>query len=1018
MAHEPTVQLTAPRSFLRSLAPRAEEPSLEHTLVRPDDQLRLRFQLVNGRVDPRTNSIVALLGEESIWYLIWCGPQHLVEEPIATGTTPPGDARRNRIAAETRIVVEIPSGTPFTLSTLLDLAAFAHLLDERAHGGVDDTEGEEPTSAVTAIEVPTSLILSPVPGERFVAATQPITRGNITELWRARLAHVEKGDVLEPPAARPAVRAIWSRGDDPPFDVPRPVDAADRERLVSQTTSAKLGSAPIPVDRLWVSSQGAFLEADGAWTEAGALLAAYRHRVITGRDLRVEVVERGYLAPFGHPASITTFSERTFLADEGGESTASLLSDEFLAITRPTIDFPVAYMPSEGRGIPFASISASDPGSGPIGRRRVTLPNGSSINLNKARILTRDGDDLRISYVATDRSGQGTISFELPAVFVADSEAYEPEAEVGGRRTVLEKLARWYANDANLDFVLSELNGQAVAWAEPPEDLERGRSGSVQTTNRIRFRLERPDAVANDPDAIEEALRDSLRPAFYPAVHTAWLVDLSSTTAFGGEPPEIEVTVAQRYLDHGTSEANIDVGYLDLVEPVEVTPTTDATGMISTNLRVETFGQRLGGGTDLSGGSWKPEDALGSLGGLPRLLGNLTLAEIIGDINDLTDLSDRGLPKVAVEVIPGDDITDPPKGVCFDFTWEPELKSFPAEGGLPRTFVVTSDFKDAGLPEDAFGEQSTYALLSLDACVPGDQTFEVSLERFALQVPPLIPAVAILFERVRFRDVNGSSTVDTDIADWFFINQLGWLEPIKDFLLDTLGLGAPRFEGGIFVDGDLPIPGLQLGIVGVDGLLVRLGIALPDTGASSIDFGMSSREDPFTITVFGVGGNGSFGLMVDASRIVYVEGSLAVTYELAVDVFIAAASLSVSLGVFVIYEKQELTLGAYAVLAGSVSFIGLVKISGSVTVALIYRVNSKLLRGVAAVTGEVSSPFGKSSVTHDVEVEVALGDGAGRRLRGAAARAAAGGARDDAVASFRDRYSESQWTEYCDAFAV
>jgi hypothetical protein len=53
-----------------------------------------------------------------------------------------------------------------------------------------------------------------------------------------------------------------------------------------------------------------------------------------------------------------------------------------------------------------------------------------------------------------------------------------------------------------------------------------------------------------------------------------------------------------------------------------------------------------------------------------------------------------------------------------------------------------------------------------------------------------------------------------------------------------------------------------------------------------VDFGMSSREDPFAITVFGFGGNGSFGLVVDASRIVYVEGSLAVTFELAVDVFI------------------------------------------------------------------------------------------------------------------------------------
>lgn len=203
-------------------------------------------------------------------------------------------------------------------------------------------------------------------------------------------------------------------------------------------------------------------------------------------------------------------------------------------------------------------------------------------------------------------------------MFVADSVAYEPEAEVGGRRTVLEKLARWYANDANLGFALADLNGQAVAWAEPPENPERGRSGSVQTTNRIRFRLDRPDVAANDPAAIEEALRDSLRPAFYPAVRTAWLVDLASTTTFGGDPPEIGVTVAQRYLDHGSSEANIDLGYLDLVDPVEVTPTADANGMISTNLRVETFGQRLGGGIDLSSGSWSPEDALGSLGGLPN----------------------------------------------------------------------------------------------------------------------------------------------------------------------------------------------------------------------------------------------------------------------------------------------------------------------------------------------------------------------------------------------------------------
>ncbi len=73
----------------------------------------------------------------------------------------------------------------------------------------------------------------------------------------------------------------------------------------------------------------------------------------------------------------------------------------------------------------------------------------------------------------------------------------------------------------------------------------------------------------------------------------------------------------------------------------------------------------------------------------------------------------------------------------------------------------------------------------------------------------------------------------------------------------------------------------------------------------------------------GFGGDGSFGLEVDARQIVLIEGSLAVTYELAVDVFLVAASLSASLGAYVEFERTEefpegeVTLGAYAELRGS-----------------------------------------------------------------------------------------------------
>jgi hypothetical protein len=100
----------------------------------------------------------------------------------------------------------------------------------------------------------------------------------------------------------------------------------------------------------------------------------------------------------------------------------------------------------------------------------------------------------------------------------------------------------------------------------------------------------------------------------YPGVVAAWVVDQSSATALSGDPPEIEVTVAQRYLEHGTSEANIDLGYLDLVASVAVAPTTDATGMIATGLNVETLSQRLGGGVQVSEtGRWD-----GSTSGCPR----------------------------------------------------------------------------------------------------------------------------------------------------------------------------------------------------------------------------------------------------------------------------------------------------------------------------------------------------------------------------------------------------------------
>jgi hypothetical protein len=115
------------------------------------------------------------------------------------------------------------------------------------------------------------------------------------------------------------------------------------------------------------------------------------------------------------------------------------------------------------------------------------------------------------------------------------------------------------------------------------------------------------------------------------------------------------------------------------------------------------------------------------------------------------------------------------------------------------------------------------------------------------------------------------------------------------------------------------------------------------------------------------------------------------------------------------------TLGAYAELRGSVSMLGILEISGAVTVTLTYNVTTKLLRGVGAVTAEVSSILGKRDVTHDVAVEVPLGEGSGRRIAalvGGALPAADDQDDESADLSFRDRFTQTQWTDYCAAFAA
>ena len=969
-------------------------------LIRPDDQVRLTFQLINGTVDAATNQILALEPEDHVFYLVSFGSQHTTEDTISIDDTPPDEPLGHRRALPSRVCVEIPAGTEYTVGNLLDLAGYALRVDPRADGAALDPGDEqvEPAGDVTSIEVPASLILSPSSAARFAASPQPITRGNVSELWRARLT-------ASVPTESPSVRAIAHRSGATEF----PVD--DFDLIVDQTTGA-LG-VPLQVNELALSSQGATVDLEGEWE---SVLAGYRHRAINGRDLHVEFVIRGYLAPFGHAASLTTLSERVLRVDESGDLTASLTADTYLAISSPTVTYPAdtsIFMPHEGRRL--AVHRGRRRGQGPRPRRSGTHRDAEREHAESRQGLSADPRRRRSAGLLHRHRPRRTPTASRsssPPCSSPTPRPMRPTTPSADSDTVLAKLATWYADAAEDSRRDLQLGGQSVGWADPSP---RGGSGSVQTTNRIRISLDRPDTGATIPADVSATLENLRRPAFYPGVARAWIVDQASTTTLGGDPPETEVSLAQRWLDFGIGSANVDLGYLDLTAPTVVLPTTDALGMLAASLNVGTFGQLLGAGfklPELGGEAWMWDalEALGGVGGegLPKLLGSLELPDLIPPINVADPAAARQLPQLKVEPqFEHPDVPEIPTGVCFHFTWEPKVQSFPKDSNSP-TFVA---------------DDETHVLLALTTCVPEvDTTFTAALERFTVQLPPVIAVVAIDFEHVTYHNVNGSSSIEAKVADWRFVGALSWLEPLKDLLAGLLDNGAPTFEGGIFIDYGIPIPGFKLGVLGVSGLRVDLALDLPDSGASAIGLDVGRRDDPFRITIMGFGGDGSFGLEVDAKQLVRIEGALAVTYELAVDVFLVAAALSASLGTYIEFARTEqfpegeVTFGAYVSLTGSLRFIGIVEVSGAVTVSLEYSVNSKVLRGCAEVTAEVSF-FGKHDVTRDVAVEVQLGDGQGvAALLGGAAMALAGAAAEDL--SFRDHFTKPQWNSYCAAFAA
>ena len=232
-----------------------------------------------------------------------------------------------------------------------------------------------PRTDETAIEAPFRLIISPSVQGGFTHTLEPASAPGDdarVELWHTRLGvrkvDDDDGTVTIDEARHPQriIRAVWARdkvslppdADAPQGNTPFRMSLTPRDRvvLVRQSSDPLLATpTPVDVDRLYLSSLGAFLDLHGRWPDTEPYsskgfqpISLWDHEAPMGRDQYVRVAYPGYLFPFGHRCALIKVTERKIL--DATNPQATLFQRKFIVLSQPLRTY-------DDRRLPFRQVS-------------------------------------------------------------------------------------------------------------------------------------------------------------------------------------------------------------------------------------------------------------------------------------------------------------------------------------------------------------------------------------------------------------------------------------------------------------------------------------------------------------------------------------------------------------------------------------------------------------------------------------------------------------------------------------
>ena len=528
--------------------------------------------------------------------------------------------------------------------------AIKKILDAHTGVSVRPPKPRAPGDSETALELPYLLILSPNIFGAWAHAQLPVTSKNAkrTELWHTRLGVRSKDGIDEQSEALRTVRAIWALDPgfrDDPYSPPThenvpfrmTLDADDRYNLVhlssnytislpaigARVTRGIYEPNPVNVERLMLSSMGAWINSRGAWEPPNPLtVEEWRQRGTMGRDHYVRVVYKGYLFPFGHRASLVKITERKFHNNLPG-NTAYLRQRMFIIVREPEKTYgntgltTPADNHSYDRQMPFRRVRITT-----LVTPNLNKPEDSDLS-NKAQSLfwPRVGpNDFQFHLVAEDFEGN-EIEFTSPLLFADQAAAKDG--------SVMEVAKADFETSGPGDRRKRDLHGQKMMLADSAKPGD-----TTFETQTMTFGAEIPTVPQ-----MSHLGEDS--PQFYPAVRKAELI-IPSLKHIADNHQSGEIKYADAYLKHGLNDALNNNGQLfgEFISGIDLnfSGKGDKSGaLVTPNMKISglsrLMGPVAGDATKIANGGFDPKDFFASAGITPKIFGCIDLFDIIGEVS-------------------------------------------------------------------------------------------------------------------------------------------------------------------------------------------------------------------------------------------------------------------------------------------------------------------------------------------------------------------------------------------------